>query len=679
MAAPSNTTWGSTRGNYGRIGIALTVTENSDNKTVEVHIQVWFWSKYSVSDTSNTLYYNNGSSSATTSLGSVSINTTVDSGGGWSTSNQVKLKEYTYTYDRGTSVQSRSVAARLVGIDRVGASLEMTATRTYTIPALDSYTVTYNANGGSGAPSKQTKYHGKSLTLSSAKPIRSGYAFQGWGTSSTDSTVDYSAGATYTRDASITLYAIWKANTYTVTYNANGGSGAPSNQTKTHGTNLTLSSTIPTKAGYTFKGWGTSASSTTVAYAPGATYSANAAITLYAIWKFAFTAPRIDGVSVDRSDSDGTLNDEGTYVLVSFGWSCETEVESIRVQRKLETASSWTTTTITASGTSGTVSRVIYLGTNTQENSYDIRITVTDQNNPTVVEQKLPAVKFEMDFLSGGNGVAIGKPATDGGYFDVNYILKTRVGRCVHHASGTAGTLNYVQIARFYINDEYQNIPITLRIAQRYRVRPAMVYILFNNVNGKDPNLDTFYVEGDSDYQVYLAKTDTSTWSLYVRKSDAYDDIVVLDYMTHPDYMTLDIAWLNDGVSSLPSGYIQAKNFGSVTLWSGQMWPSATQTAILSEPVSDQAHGIVLVFSLYENSAPTMTHFRCEYVPKNLVAENPGGLYVFFMAKNSSMYRKVVYINDTTITGHSSNNTNFTFVGQSVNNNEFCLVRVIGV
>lgn len=42
---------------------------------------------------------------------------------------------------------------------------------------------------------------------------------------------------------------------HTVTYDANGGTGAPGNQTKTQGTNLTLSSTKPTKTGYTFQNW----------------------------------------------------------------------------------------------------------------------------------------------------------------------------------------------------------------------------------------------------------------------------------------------------------------------------------------------------------------------------------------------------------------------------------------
>ena len=70
---------------------------------------------------------------------------------------------------------------------------------------------------------------------------------------------------------------------YVVDYNANDGSGAPSAQSKDHGSNLTLSSTVPTRDGYTFAGWATSASGA-VAYAAGATYTANADVTLYATW-----------------------------------------------------------------------------------------------------------------------------------------------------------------------------------------------------------------------------------------------------------------------------------------------------------------------------------------------------------------------------------------------------------
>ena len=73
--------------------------------------------------------------------------------------------------------------------------------------------------------------------------------------------------------------------THTVTYDANGGSGAPPSQTKVYGSNLTISSTIPTRDGYAFLGWSTSSETTSVDYKPGDSYSSDDNITLYAVWE----------------------------------------------------------------------------------------------------------------------------------------------------------------------------------------------------------------------------------------------------------------------------------------------------------------------------------------------------------------------------------------------------------
>lgn len=74
------------------------------------------------------------------------------------------------------------------------------------------YTVTYNANGGSGAPSSQTKQHDKTLTLSTSKPTRAGYTFRGWATSSGASSAQYQPGGSYSSNANLTLYAVWERN-----------------------------------------------------------------------------------------------------------------------------------------------------------------------------------------------------------------------------------------------------------------------------------------------------------------------------------------------------------------------------------------------------------------------------------------------------------------------------------
>ena len=276
--------WGDIVGSYGRIGIWFTCTET--DTSVTINPRIWFGSKYSVSDTSNTLYFNNNATSATESLGAVSISTTVDTGEGWSSDNEVLLKQLTYTYDKGTSNNTINCAAKLADVDRVGGT--MYASGSYTIPALEKFTITYNANGGSGAPSSQTKYYGKTLTLRSTKPTKSGYTFMGWGTSTSDTSVNYNASGSYTANASDTLYAIWRKS-ITLSYNANGGSGAPSSQSATvyNATTskaFTISSTKPTKTGYTFLGWSTSSTATSASYSSGGSITLSSSDTLYAVW-----------------------------------------------------------------------------------------------------------------------------------------------------------------------------------------------------------------------------------------------------------------------------------------------------------------------------------------------------------------------------------------------------------
>ena len=403
MAVWGNQVW--VNSNYFQAGIQV------DQGTIEntrvyysVYGQVWTRYRYNVYANGSVWDSDGGSRSYDGRLEqNANVTTTFASYGKWITRTKSARTitfsaSYTVTggYGNGTSSVSTTV----------------------TVPALPSYAVAYNANGGTGAPGQQTKWYNEALTLSSTKPTRTGYTFQGWATSSGGS-VAYAAGASYTSNAGVTLYAVWKANTWTVTYNANGGTGAPSSQTKTYGVTLKLSSTKPTRTNYDFLGWGTSASATTVAYAAGASYTNNAAITLYAVWKLAYSPPSITNLVTQRCDSAGTSDDFGEYFKVSFGWSCDQKigtnnVSSITIKHKAQDSSTWTTTTVSASGISGSVSKVI--GTISIEDAYDVQITVTDSRDSTVVTSVIPSAKFIMDFLAGGNGVAFGKPADAEGF-----------------------------------------------------------------------------------------------------------------------------------------------------------------------------------------------------------------------------------------------------------------------
>ena len=284
---------------------------------------------------------------------------------------------------------------------------------TVSVPAWTSYTVKYNANGGTGAPGNQTKWKGQTLKLSSTIPTRTGYSFLGWSTSSTATSATYKAGGDYTSDSGTTLYAVWKANTYQVTFDANGGTGAPGAQTKTYGKTLTLSSTKPTRTNYNFLGWGTSASTKTVSYKPGGSYTSNAAIKLYAIWELAYTKPRITGLTAKRCDKEGEPTEDGTYALVSFTWACDRASPTITIE--CVGSAGTKTKSLTGSDNDGDVSETIGDGELSTDSSYTIIATVTDSDGTYSRSVTINSNVYPIDFLAGGKGVAFGKSAEKSG------------------------------------------------------------------------------------------------------------------------------------------------------------------------------------------------------------------------------------------------------------------------
>ena len=625
MAAPSGTKWGSivngsSSGRKGRLGIYTKVTSTSTKATVVT--EVWFWTIYSCSDVGNNLYYNAGKgvTSASTDYGSCNIKHTVASGTGWSTSNQTRLLQTEYTYDRSTSAVTHNVHAKLSGIDILNGTVY--ANTSYTIPALASYTVTYNANGGSGAPGSQTKRYGKSLTLSSTKPARTGHTFLGWATSSTATSASVQPGATYTSNASVTYYAVWKANTYTVKYDANGGSGAPSKQTKTYGKTLTLSSTKPTRTNYTFKGWGTSKSATTVKYAAGASYTANAAITLYAIWELAYAKPRITDFSVKRCTSDGTLSDTGTYCVVKFNWACDKTVTAVKIEWKLASASSWSSTTVTATGTSGNVSKVIGGGNLGTDNTYDISVTVADGSGDTYTSTKtgtLEGTKFLIDLRSNGNGISFGKPAELNDYMDVGYKSRFR-DSVVLDKSTVVYALNKDNKTRQVLNFNNET-EFTVLGYGAYAAKDAdgnSAPVGGTNIYGKEIVL---YSRGDITTSAPLHLTRTTNASATADNNPAltigpstgvhveFDNNEIVAKATATTAGSLYINRNGGNVllnhSKINDTYVRGCKIAvNTVLWSGAYYMNEGQTVPLDEsPISAQANGIVLIWSEYSDGA----------------------------------------------------------------------------
>lgn len=199
------------------------------------------------------------------------------------------------------------------------------ASTTLDITTLQRYTITYNANGGTGTtPATQYRDHGASaITLSDGSGLsKAGYTLSKWNTEDDGSGADHAKGASYSTNADLALYAVWTPAVYTITYKDQGGSAfsgshvdTPSEHPTSHtyGSATTLNSA--TRTGYTFEGWFTTSGCTdgTDVTSLGATaYTSN--ITLYAKW-----SPNEISITLDANTANGGVSNGSAKI--DFGSS----------------------------------------------------------------------------------------------------------------------------------------------------------------------------------------------------------------------------------------------------------------------------------------------------------------------------------------------------------------------
>lgn len=177
-------------------------------------------------------------------------------------------------------------------------------------PYIANYSVIYDANGGKGAPDSQIKEHNKTITLSTIQPSRTGYTFIGWSTNKSSSTAEYQPGATYTNNASATLYAVWQAKQIEVTFvrNTSSTDNTSVKQTFTYGvTEQKFSDKGWKKTGYTLLGWNKDRDASTAQYSVLSEVSDtwintnSPKITIYAIWE-------LNSYSLTVNPNGGTWN-----------------------------------------------------------------------------------------------------------------------------------------------------------------------------------------------------------------------------------------------------------------------------------------------------------------------------------------------------------------------------------
>ena len=241
--------------------------------------------------TTYTLTYIAGSNGSVTGT----LSQTVNSGGSGTTVTAVANSGYHFTqWSDGVISASRT-------------DTNVQSNNSYTAMFVaDSHTVVFNANGGSGTMSNEVENAATALTLNAFAYTH--FNFNGWNTAQNGSGTAYTDGQSYGFTADLTLYAQWTPITYTVTFNADGGTGTMSSQSSTTAANLTPNTF--TRSGYTFAGWDTLPSGVGTMYADGASYPFTSDATLYATWTqitYTITSSENGGSAGDSISPTGTL------------------------------------------------------------------------------------------------------------------------------------------------------------------------------------------------------------------------------------------------------------------------------------------------------------------------------------------------------------------------------------
>lgn len=357
----------------------------------------------------------------------------------------------------------------------------------------------------------------------------------------------------------------------------------------------------------------------------------------------AYSAPKITAFSVIRSNADGTTNNEGTNAAITAAFSIASanskNTSSYTIEYKLVSATSWTAL---KSGTGYSLNQTIVSGAVfSVDSTYDIRLTVTDYFGKAQAIVDLSTAFTLIDFNANGKAMAFGKVSekTEGVEFGIKAFFSK--GESPNGAIELPANTNLNNV----LDEGYYCIPntaISASILNKPITNNSTAAMQVLKGGNTDQKIQIYYRGEKANAEVWERHYYTSSWGEWVCITKA----------------------------------------GGRVLWSGAMYMQASHEIALSEPISEQATGIILVFSRYSSGEAQNYNYNHFFVSKRFVALHDGVGSQFLISSDGSfgsLASKYLYIGNTIIKGHANNTLTGTANGITFANNSFVLRYVIGV
>lgn len=380
-----------------------------------------------------------------------------------------------------------------------------------------------------------------------------------------------------------------------------------------------------------------------------------------------YIEPVVSILSVKRCNEDASENDQGEYVLVTMS-AAVTSLNNKNSARYLLKYKKSTDSTYTEVGLDNytdvySIAGVTYLFEADTGSSYDVELEVTD-NFKTITRATSASTAFTlMHWGDDGSSMAIGKIAEEPYLLDIG--LPTRFNQPVY---GNVMGLN--------------TLPELPRDSDFNKCMAIGCWAVYRNDDAK--TMANIPVSAAGRLEVSAATGEgirLTGWSYVRQRFIPYS----LNYPTYERDISRDDTndwvygeWVATNLSNSASTHVYRE---PTALWTGTRYMTGDHTNNLSEAISKQPNGIVLVFSRYVNGAADDSNFNSFFVSKHTVAAHPGIGHQFCMNAVNFSYitSKYLYISDTAITGNDFNSAKGTNNGVTYDNSAYVLRYVIGV
>lgn len=300
--------------------------------------------------------------------------------------------------------------------------------------------------------------------------------------------------------------------------------------------------------------------------------------------------------TVTVADSRGRTNYNRNTVY--FDTYTNPSLTTFTAERGTYAGGTWTSSTVgdhirvtaigsvsfTASGNYGTITVKIgatspdatsgdyyYFTSTDATTTYNVTGTITDQvGNTTTRGLTVPTIEVPFNINVDLPGVGVGMIAQNARTLELaqawHITSNGKYNRMLYmpyswEAVGTPGSSGYARIATITITETYANSAIMFEVMRRNDNRRVRLYLRFNSLGNTDPTLAAFKYEsiaGASGFAAFVYKTGTSTWDVYVLKTEVYDYISVDTHMTPYMMWRTSVSYTDAQLSSIPAGATSA-------------------------------------------------------------------------------------------------------------------------